>query len=144
MGTELKPSKPHNATDPLLWLLTSSSTLSHWMDMYMDHLGSVVLHECKLPRIYIPESTLLCNGYNCCCCYLSSNSVLYLLRGKTSSLLLPLTTWSTCHFNSCAFQCTGNNQQLPYCIVMHYIAISSLLLKTNWYLKQLSWHCLSP
>lgn len=48
-GTELKPSKPHNAAGPVLWFLTSGSTLSHWIDIFMDHLGSVVLHECKLP-----------------------------------------------------------------------------------------------
>lgn len=86
--TELKPSKPHSAADPVIWFLISGSTLSHRMDICLDHLGSVVLHECKLPWIYSPESTLLCNEHTWCCCYLSS--VLYSLRGKAGSLFSPI------------------------------------------------------
>lgn len=84
-GTELKPSKPHNAAGPVLWFPTSGSTLSHWIDIYMDHLGSMVLRECKLAWTYSPESTLLCNEYTWYCCCLSS--VLYSL--KAGSLFSP-------------------------------------------------------
>lgn len=134
-GTELKPSKPHNAAGPVLWFLTSGSTLSHWIDIFMDHLGSALLHECKLPWISSPESTLLCNEYTWYCCYLSS--VLYSLRGKAGSLFSPTAQYAQLAISVLLFSKVQWKQQttvLLYCNALYCIPFPSaegkLILRT--------------